>query len=38
MMAMLIEAGADVNARSALQNWERQRTASRATSGCRRAG
>lgn len=24
---MLIEAGADVNARSALQNWERQRTA-----------
>jgi ankyrin repeat protein len=26
-MRMLIEAGADVNARSALQNWERQRTA-----------
>jgi ankyrin repeat protein len=25
-MRMLIEAGADVNARSALQNWERQRT------------
>lgn len=26
MMRMLIEAGADINARSALQNWERQRT------------
>jgi ankyrin repeat protein len=25
-MRMLIEAGADINARSALQNWERQRT------------
>jgi ankyrin repeat protein len=27
VMRLLIEAGADVNARSALQNWERQRTA-----------
>jgi uncharacterized protein len=27
MMRLLIEAGADVNARSALQGWERQRTA-----------
>ena len=37
MVRVLIEAGADVNARSTIVNWERQRPPSRATSGCRRA-